>query len=69
MTVDFICKFMADVFDPPCCFGFRKDEKYFDVDEFMREEWPGWCEEHCDDDYVKCWKKFFETLERTGYGN
>lgn len=39
-------------------FGDKKEEKAQDV--FYKDKW---CEKHCNDNYKKCWLKFFDKLK------
>lgn len=57
---DFIFKKLAEWFDPPCSYTFEGK----DACDVMAEKDDGkWCNENCNDDYAKCWKRYFLLLE------
>lgn len=57
---DFIFKKLAEWFDPPCSYTFEGK----DACDVMTEKDDGkWCNENCNDDYAKCWKRYFSILE------
>lgn len=60
MKAEFIFKKLAEWFDPPCSYTFEGK----DACDVMTEKDDGkWCNENCNDDYAKCWKRYFSILE------
>ena len=70
VTVDFVCKALADWFDEPCNYGFGDVEVALfmisDGDTYRDQ----WCDSHCDEhDSAECWKRFFQLWKEREDGN
>lgn len=61
-ALDFMIRWLDDKMDVPCNYVLDDVE----IDEFMIENAPGWCEKcewHSGNDGRSCWKKYFEILK------
>lgn len=52
---DLIYQKLVELFGEPCNFP--------DSEDVMNNKAPGWCKEYCGKEYVKCWEKYFDTIE------
>lgn len=66
VTIDKICGWVGEIFDAPCNYILNDVELFEFINETGHEDSEeGWCAEHCEeDDYAKCWKRFFELLDK-----
>ena len=55
-------------FEPPCTYEYGDIDAYDLINSADKQDGITWCEANCGDDSylgdVKCWKKFFEVMEK-----
>ena len=60
--IDFMCRLLNDMFDPPC--SYRMGDGIDICDLMIEANEPDWCENNCDEGMKdgRCWKRFFEIM-------